>query len=278
MNLIDFAINYWYFIILSLILFYIYIKKSNNEKLGNFSNSDTALILEIGIYFLIIITVNDLFFNSHFFWFLSIFLFIPIWAFFIMYMFKSNDYYIIESSLQGELFHNLGLVEKEFSDSTFQKIYIMDKSFYENIKHIGNSQSPFWKTGNRIINTDYYDTNNNIFYHPEFKELHNVSFYSAKAFWLKMKKDLPELIRTNTVLTWLSEYMIAYKQNALKENFEFHLSNLAKQHEHKPFTLDDDLHKIFEQLYAEKQLSMKQKEMEMQNSIEKEISTDGDSD
>lgn len=221
-------------------------------------DADLQFYAVIGSILWLVLLIQHKVFNEHSFLIIGLLIFVIIFSAFIYWILSKDDVYIIECTMQGEQFKNLQLVEKEIATTTSMRILKMDKEIYDMKNHVGDAKNPFWNITNRIKLCDYFD--GETFYHPEFTQLHNISFYSAKSFWLKMKQDLPDLIRQNVVLTWLSEYKIAFHQNTMKQNFALHLKSINEQHEHEPFSLHDDLNKFFDELYKDKLKSMSIKE------------------
>ena len=258
--------EYWYLLIFGIPLLIAYIRFAGNKSFGNMKHEDLGLAIEMGIYILIIVFVQNQLFPSHIFWIIGFPIFITAWAGFIYWILSKNDVYIIEATMQGEQFKRLKQLDKQFATDTKLRLLKMDKEVYDSKEHIGDSKPPFWNVGNRIKICDYFD--GETFYHPEFAQLHNISFYTAKAFWLKMKKDLPNLIKENINLTWLMNYKIAHSMKAMKKNFLLHLQSIESQHEKEPFELHDEMDEYFEKLFAEKLKNppdIKQSENESEN-------------
>ena len=61
-----------------------------------------------------------------------------------------------------------------------------------------------------------------------------------------MKQDIPDLIRENTILTWLGPYKTAHEQSKLAANFKLRLKNIERQYQGDPFMLPDDLRSLWE--------------------------------
>ena len=153
----------------------------------------------------------------------------------------------------------------------------MSREIYEDKKHIGDSEFPFWNGCPRIKFCDWYDDKSGTFFHPELPQFHNVTIHMARLFLLKMKKDIPKLYRENIMLTWLSPYKVGYEHKVMSDNFPLALLGLKKQYEHNPFKLIETLDELYEIQSAEAEKIAKQHEqLQKENlkslkEVEKEI-------
>lgn len=277
MSIGDFFSEYWWAIFILLPLFIIYLKLSQQKTIGEVSLADLSLVFEFGCYVLMIFLIQNYIFNGHWFFTISIPFFIILWVMAIHFLLSKDDIYVLESTMQSEAFWNITDMEKKYCESTSQRLLVMDRQVYDAKRHIGEAKYNYWQGSDRIKFTDFYEDEKGIFYHPEFSQLHNISFYTAKSFWLKMKDDLPEVMRQNTMLTWLSNYYLAHKQAILKKKFEYHLSALDKQHEHAPFEMPDTMKELYDKLSREKRaIEREHEEMEKREPVEKSEVTNDD--
>ena len=252
--------EYWWVLFIVIPLVWIYIKLSNRQTFANMSFREMGLVLEFGCYFLLVYLGQRYLFSGHIYFLLSIPLFVTIWSLCIFLLLAGRNIYVIETTFQGEKFYDLENVKEVIVPHTSHRILIMDEGVYKLKKHSGDIHFQFWKGSDRIKFTDYYDDSAGVFYHPRIQQLHNITFYAFKSFWVKMRDELPNLIDQNTLLTWLSNWRLAFKMDAMKENFEQHLKAVESQHEHKPFMMPETLEDIFKRKSAEKHKDIEQSE------------------
>lgn len=226
----------------------------------NMSPEKLIAITEALIYILVLYLVQVYVFKNTWFFIISAPIWIGLFGIIIYLLLTGNDVYILESTIQMEHFYNLGTVQMLLAPETRQRLLIMDRGIYDTKQHIGDSHYTLWAGSGRIKFTDYYDDKLGVFYHPEVPELHNISFYIAKSFWLQLKEDMPKVIRTNVELTWLSDYKLAHEQRVTQDNFEYMLKNLKTQYTHEPFCLGHDIEEIYRRLLKEKLSAPKESE------------------
>jgi len=151
MEFMDFVNENWYIIAIGIIylgLKYVQI----SDKYPNANKSAIPDYIELLIYILIIAILQDKFFNEHFYFILSLFMFIPVYMGFIFWILNRGNYYLIESRMQGQEFYKLGLIpenentesdlSKQISMNTGIQIHIMDKELYESKLHFGDDFTP----------------------------------------------------------------------------------------------------------------------------------------
>jgi hypothetical protein len=243
--------EYWYIIGFGLLLigYYIYSMRKPNS---NINSDSTKFYFTIGIIFMGALLIQKWFFSEHWFYWIAMLIFIPLWAIIIKYLLSRDDVYVLESAIIGDEFYDISIVNKIVVDNTTQRILIMPREIYESKKHIGDLHYGFWAGANRIKFTDYYDDKNGIFYHPPIQQLHNFTFYAIKGFWLKMKKDLPNIIDENTKHTLLFDWHLAFKMDSIKTNIDEHLKAMNVQHENAPFEMPDSLETMYKKALKDK--------------------------
>lgn len=249
---IDDILYYLPIIVIGLGLLYLWLKWRNRERPLNIPLESLGLIVEIGIFTFIIYLVERYLFVEHSYFLLTILFFIPIWSMFVYILLKRDEIYILVSSFQGDKFHNLQDVETRVSNQTTQRLLVMNREVYEAKSHIGDLSYPFWRGSSRIHFADDYDSKKGIFYHHSDPRLKNITFWVAKPFWLKLRDELPNVIRDNIILTWLSNYSLAHKQRVMADRFKLHLKALERQHDYEPFKLPDDIDELMQFLKDEK--------------------------
>lgn len=252
MTAMDYLIHFWYVFFLCIPIAYLIYKVNKNQPVMNMTPEKTIAIIEALIYILLLYLIQVYIFKDTLFFIISAPIWIILFGIIIYILLSGNDIYILESTIQMEHFYNLGTIEKLIAPETRQRLLIMDRATYDTKQHIGDSHYTLWGGSRRIKFTDYYDEKAGVFYHPEVPELHNISFYIAKSFWLQLKEDMPKVIRTNVELTWLSDYKLAHEQRVTQDNFEFLLKNLKDQYTHEPFCLGHDIEEIYRRLLKEK--------------------------
>lgn len=264
MNLEIFIREYWYFISGSIILFLLYLKYSKNEKIGDISNSDLAMIIEAGFYTLLIMVIQDTYFNSHVFFILSLIIFIPIWALIIYTILNRGNYYLIEARIQGQEFYELGIINENPSidsivtNNTGILLHVMDKEVFENMKHYGNDFSPRYNVANQIKFCDYF--NGKTIFHPEYPDLQNISFWARIVEFVELKNLVPDLIRENLELTDLANVRIYKNIKTIRNNLKTTLTGLETQWKHNPYSIQDKLSEFVEKMLAEKHKSQSESE------------------
>ena len=89
----------------------------------------------------------------------------------------------------------------------------------------------------------------------------------------------PESLDRNTVLTLMSDWYIAFKMDAIKENTREHLKSIHHQHSHIPFTMPDSLEDLYEKAIKDKKIDIAESEKEIPNKESQPIpqsKTDGE--
>lgn len=259
MNISDYI--YWAIIgAIILILLFLYLKLKSRKTVGGFSLRELAVIVEAGFFIFLIYMIQVYVFPEHYFFVITIPITVVVWALVIHYLLSGDDIYVLESTIQNEQFYDLEALQKDVTPSTSHRLLMMSREVYDGKKHIGDAKYPFWLGSERVKFTDYYQDDKGIFYHPQLPAFHNVSIHTARLFLLKVKEDVPILIRQNVLLTWLSEYKVAYAQSVLADKFPEHLKALEEQHQHDPFTMPDDLETLYEKKFIEAQRIAKKSE------------------
>lgn len=266
MGFMEFINNYWYALFGLIILTLLYMQYSKNKSIGTINNSDLALIIEGGFYMLIIIFVQDYLFDSHIFWLLTFFIFVPVWSGVIWILLNRGNYYLIESRMQGQEFYKLGLIpespeiSKEITKNTGLKIHIMDKEVYESKEHFGDDFSPRYNAGDSIKHCDFFD--GNTIYHPEFPDLQNITFWSRVVKFVHLKDMVVDLMRENLTLTDLANVKIYKHIKTMRGNLKTTLTGLEKQYEHEPYDIENKLKKFWENEMKQKHKGKSENETE----------------
>lgn len=238
MTITDFIQAYWQFILIGLPVLYLFLKYKSGKKVFDLSLQDLAFVIELLVYVLAVISIEKYLFPGNNYFTLACILFSIVWAGVIYFVLSGGDVYVWESTFSNEIFHKQG-DQPLLSQVTRNRLLVMDKKVYESKDHVGDERSPFWNLSPRLKTCDYFD--DQTFFHPESPNLHNVTFYQAKAFWLWLKVKQPQLERENIKLTWLSDNKLAHEQNVIHENSDRMLLALKRQYEHDPMTLPDDI-------------------------------------
>lgn len=237
--------DYWW-VLLGFGILYIYFKYRKNESVFNFTIKEMLLIIESGVFFIFIYFLQKYFFFEHSYFLITIPFFIAIWSMFINYILSKDNVYMIECAFNGEEFNNVEDGETIFSLTTRLRILIMDRGFYETKKHIGETLNPLWNSSRNIKFTNLYHDKSGVFYHSEYPQLQNVNFYSCVMLWLKLKEELPKLIRENLVLTWLKDWNVAHEQTLLSENQINRLKGFNEQTKDEPFIMPKDAKELMD--------------------------------
>lgn len=266
-DIISFSTEHWY-LYLGLVILFIYSKYKDNEKVGDLSLNQMYLIVEIGFIFLIIYFIQTKLFYGHYFFLFAIPIFILMFGWLINYLLSLDDVYLLESALGGEEFNDLVNGKKVMSLTTRLRLFRMDRNLYNTKLHIGDSNNPLLNVSRRIKFADYVDLDSGIIYHSEYPELQNINLFTQTATFLKLKKDIPELIKENIVHTFLDTWKVARLTKTLTDNkFKYELKAIKDEIEKEPFTLFKSMDEMLE--YVQK---MKTYESEKENTIsEKEI-------
>jgi len=281
MSIIGFFQEFWWIFLLLIPLYLIYTRVRHGRGIGSFGVPETKLFIFYGLIILVIVLLQQYIFTTHYYLLFFIMIFLPMFMAFIYILLMKDNVFIIENTIDCEVLYDLGEVNELISEATRTSAYMMDREAYKEIRHIGEIDYPYWDGGDSVKFTDYFDQKHGVMFHPVVSQLHNVSFYVAKSFWLKMKQDIPDLIRENTILTWLGPYKTAHEQSKLAANFKLRLKNIERQYQGDPFMLPDDLRTLWEKeiekLRADREAS--EVKIPLQPKVEpKEITNAGDSD
>lgn len=253
MGMVEIFNDNWYIFILGITLCIMYYYYSKNKQLMDFENVELALIMEGIFTLLIIMTCQDKLFNGHGYFIIGLIVFCPFYAIFIWILLNKGNYYLIESRMQGQEFYKLGLmgemendneISKEITMQTGIRLHIMDKEVFESKKHFGDDFTPRYNAGDKIKHCDYF--NGEMIYHPEYPDLRNISFWSRVIEFVALKEMIPDIMRTNLVLTDLSNVKIMKNISVMRKNLKTTLTGLEKQYEHEPFSIENKLKEYFE--------------------------------
>lgn len=253
-------IEFWWVWVLFLPLFIIWISLKKQKSFAGLQLKDMALIIEMGMIFILIYLCQVYLFSEHVFFLLTFPLAFVINFLFIQWLLQKDDVLMIESQIQNEEFYDILNMKTTYSTETKNRILIMDRSVYDAKDHVGDAQYPFWNGSPDLKFCDKYDDKNGVFYHPQLPQFHNVDVYMARIFMLKMKEEMPKLKRVNIMLTWLSDYKLAHEQTVMKENFILNLKSLKNQYIHDPFKLVDTLEDLYDKQWLEHQKIAKKTE------------------
>lgn len=267
MDYIAWIIEHWY-LFFGIFIVWIYFKYSNKQTVSNFSLDEMFLIAEYGFYIFVIYYIESKLFTENNWFSISIPIFMIIWSIAINYILSKDDVYLLETALMGEEFNDMLNGKKVMSLSTRLRLLIMDREYYNSKQHIGDTNNPLLNVSRTIKFTDYYDDKTGIIYHSEYPELNNINFFTQIATWLKMKKDVPQLIKENITHTWLQDYKLADLLNKMKDNFVLKLLGISEQYEDKPFTLTLSLDEQLKEVQKMKQYSNERNDKEKDSNIE----------
>ncbi len=277
MGIEESLIENWYIIVGLIIIFVLYIYKNRSKHLEKKNKNDIELIIEGVIFILLIVFLQDKLFSEHGYFLISLPIFIPVWVMFIIYILSKHDIILIESRQQGEKFYEMGLIPEDSGIkeklvlSTGILVHRMDRGFWETLEHFGNPSSPFKNVGDRVKFCDFF--NGTMVYTPENPLLNNIMFTASQTTWITFKKVIPDIMKTNLMLTDLVDYKIQFHLNEMRENFPHALIGTEEQYKHVPFDLDKSIEEKIKQLQKEHRKNVSEKE-------EKPIQTknEGDSD
>ena len=244
-NFINWSIkNFWIYILI--VLFYIYEKYKNKEKVGNLELKEMFIIVELGFYFVIVYLSQKYLFYEHWFLIISLPVFIIINTAFINYILNKDNVYLIETALRNDKFYNPIENKPVLSLTTKLRILIMDRSYYNSKQHIGEMYNPIQQLSRNIKFTDYYDDKSGIIYHSEYPELQNINFFTRIAFWLNLKKELPNIMKENIKLTWLETYKTFYQVRELAKQHKIELKGVRELIDKNPFEIFKNLDEYIE--------------------------------
>jgi hypothetical protein len=263
MNIENLLFENWYIIVGGIILGIMYFQISRNKPVGNTNVENLKFYFHLGCVLLISAIIQQRFFNEHSYFFISMLIFIPLWAVFIKWLLSRDDVYVFESTIQGEKFYDLENIEMHIAENTSQRLLIFPREIYDSKKHIGDLHYSFWAGSSRIKFCDKYDDKTGIFFHPAIQQLHNFTFYAIKSVWLKLKDDIPGLIDQNTQLILLKDWELAFKMDTIKNNMDVHLKALNYQHSNIPFSMPDTLPQLFAKAKKEKLKDIAQTEKQI---------------
>lgn len=251
MSIAEILSEYWWVFLLLIPMLYLMYKRDKKEKVGKYSFEQITIIIKFISFIIIIYLIEHYIFNEHNFFTVALPIFVIVLSAFIYIILMRNNRYILCTTFQNQIFYDMKNKKKIISPNSNHQLYVMDSSVYEAIDHVGDLNYRFWKGTEKIGFCDYLDEKEHIAYHPRINEIHNITFYTCKAFWIKLRNDLPKLIDENIKLSWLSEWRLAVKFDSMKKSFAEALPSISKQHEHTPFEIEDDMDKLYEQLKDE---------------------------
>ena len=246
MDIISTILDFWWVLLFVIPLYLLYLRSKQGKGIGSFGLEETKLILFFCFVLLILFLCQKYLFTDHLYLLFFMVVFTPIFMAFIYILLMKDNVFIIESTMDCEIFYDIGQLDKKIAESTRTRAFMIDREAYRDIRHVGEIDYQFWNGGDGVKFTDYFDQREGVMYHPAVGALHNVSFFVAKSFWLRMKQDIPEVIRQNILLTWLKDYQVVFNQKTLAKNFEFRLRNISRQIEDEPFNFPDDYKKLYE--------------------------------
>lgn len=229
---------------------------------------------EAFIFIILIYIIQHYLFPDHLYFLIAIPIFVIVWWAVIMYILRSRNIYVLETTIQNETFKDIEKMDIHVSPSTSNRLLVMDEKVYAEKRHVGDASFPFWSGSDRLKFCDKYIDKEGIFFHPQLPQMKNVTIHTARLFLLKMKDDMPRLIRENVMLTWLSAYKTGHELNIMRENFELNLKAFKNQYEHEPFTMPDDLDELFEKKWLEAQKVAKVYEELKIGQPDKEVKTE----
>jgi len=235
-NFIEWSITNWYVYIIIIILF-IYSKYKDKEKIGNLSLEKMFVIVEIGIYFILIYLIQVKLFSEHYYFIISLPIWILLWGTAINYLLSKDNVHLIETTLKGEKFNDMIEGKEIMSLTTRIRLIIMDRSYYNVKPHIGDTNNPLINVSRSIKFCDLYDDNSGVIYHSEIPELQNINLYTHTAFMLKLKEDMPKVINENITHTFMEDWKLVYKLQALVKNLKISLKGIKEQTKEYPFEL-----------------------------------------
>lgn len=276
-ELIGLFFEYWWiwFIVIPLIILYLY--WSNKKSFAGLSVREMGVVLEIGLYILLIYLVQKYLFPEHNYFLIAIPIFCIIWGLAVALLLAGRNYYMMVTTFEGQEFYETDPPEKIISPNTSHRLLVMDEGVYRQKKHVGDLNYQLWRGSERVKFADYFNEKTGTFHHPRIPQLHNVTFYAMKSFWVKMRHEVPELIDQNILLTWLFNWRLSYKMDAMKDRFELHLRAIEKQHEYRPFGMPDTIEELARELYKEKQQTPERTELVTMQQVEQTVKADKDS-
>jgi hypothetical protein len=284
MNLELFLTEYWWFLFWLLPLAYLYIRQRNKDTITGIKETDSQLFLEIGFILLVIFLIQKYIFTDHYYFLIALPITLLLYAILINYLLRGNDIYILESTIMNEKHYDIGNNKIHISPETGNRLLIMDKPVYDSKKHVGIVDYTWWRGSDKIKFCDRYLDEEGIFFHAELPQFKNVTVHMARLFLLKAKDDIGELIRENTMHTWLSPYKTAYQHSVMAENFPLHLIAIKNQYAYKPFTMPETLKELHNKQWLEametaisSELPFEKSMKEMEIKIETLIKEGGDS-
>lgn len=268
-DFINFSKEYWILYVVVILLF-VYSRYKDKKQLGDMNLAQMLLFVQIGGLFVIIYFIQTRFFPEHYYFIISLPIFIGLWAFVINHLLSMDDVYLLETAMMGEEFNDVINGKKVMSLSNRIRLMIIDRDMWNTKHHIGDINNPALNVSRRIKFADYVDLETGIIYHSEYPELQNINFFTRVAVWLKLKKDVPELIKENIIHTWLETWKILYKTKQLSKEFNGQIQSIKDIVDKQPFTLFKSMDDMLE--YSAK---LKQYESETQNVItESDIKTE----
>ena len=155
--MIEILFKYWYIIGLIILLAIVYYRISKNQPMGNSDIESLKFYFVIGIIMLGVFAIHKMFFNDHYYLFIAMIIFVPIWCWVILKLLSRDDVYILESTIQGETFFDIRNKKKIIADNTSQRLLVMPREIYDSKIHVGDLHYSFWAGSQRIKFCDKYD-------------------------------------------------------------------------------------------------------------------------
>lgn len=277
MDLIGLFLSYWWVWVMLIPLVVVWLFWSNRRSFAGLSVRELGIVLELGFYLLLIYLCQRYLFGDHDYFLIAIPIFVIIWALAVALLLAGRNYYMMVTTFEGQKFYETDPPTEIISPNTSHRLLVMDEGVYRTKRHVGDLNYQLWRGSERVKFADYYNEKTGAFHHPRIPQIHNVSFYSMKAFWIKMRDELPELIDQNVLLTWLFNWRLAHKHEAMKDRFELHLRALEKQHDYAPFSMPDTVEEIVKELARQKSETPERQEIHTVKAIEEKVKTDNDS-
>lgn len=231
--------NIWIYFLL--IILWLYSRYTDKKPVGDFSLKEMFIFVEFSFYILVIYLLQRYYFNEHFFLIISLPIFIIGNMALINYILNKDNVFLIETAIKNDKFFNPMENKPVLSLVTRLRILIMDREYYNSKQHIGEIYNPVQQLSNNIKFTDYYDDSTGLIYHSEFPDLQNINFFTRIAFWLNMKKELPNLIKENIKLTWLETYKTFYQVKQLAKQHKIELKGIRELLDKQPFEIFSSL-------------------------------------
>lgn len=240
--MLNWLLDNLYWIIPGLVLLWIWSKIRRKEAIlvndkKKVELKDLAIIFEVGLLIFLVYLTQSWLFPEHWFFIIALLIFIPVMGAIFYWLLSLNDIYILETAIQGQELLDIKNGHKIFVPRTSNALYKMDRKDYQSKDHVGDLKTPYWDF-DKLKFVDYYDKDKNTFYHAEYSTLKNITFYQAKAIWLKLLDVVPKVQKKNIELTVLGEMRIGHALKQMIKEIPWHLDEIARQHP-DPFNLAD---------------------------------------